>query len=158
MNPKKLAFIIPVLITSQSCQKMNKPEISSTVKQEEITSVKLSQYGGMLGFNQTIFITKDSITRETSMTAQNDSVKKEKLANTPANWEALNSSLNLNDFRKIKNGNSNLPVDGTDQKIVINTKTTSDSIINGQNDAINYPKIKKFTDQLNKIRTENFEN
>lgn len=69
--------------------------------------------------------------------------------------EYLINSFKWSDFKKIKSGESVQEVDGTDQKIHIKTNTTSDSIINGHEDKLNYSKISTFIKLLDKIIDEN---
>ena len=74
--------------------------------------------------------------------------------NEKQEWEKLATSFNLSDFRKIENGYSHQPVDGTDEEIYIETATSKDSIINGEMDKENYFRIKPFIELLYKIKEE----
>ena len=53
---------------------------------------------------------------------QNKDLPKEiSLPNTPKNWEAFTKKINLNKFKKLRDGPSEQPVDGQDEVIIIKT-------------------------------------
>ncbi|EID73834.1 hypothetical protein W5A_09725 [Imtechella halotolerans K1] len=138
-----------------SCKEKSKLPSTNPPKQEKITIIEWSNYGGDLGFAQTLTITKDSITHSEFLAADNNNITVNKYKNTNENWEYLINSFKWSDFKKIKSGESVQEVDGTDQKIHIKTNTTSDSIINGHEDKLNYSKISTFIKLLDKIIDEN---
>lgn len=157
MNSIKFYLILLVTLTLQSCQKKS-IMVNHRPEKSEITQIEWSNFGGMLGYHETVTITKDSILRTVLIGAQNNKTTNYKYKNSAKDWQELTNSVNLKDFKKIKSGSSNQPVDGSDEEILIKTKTSKDSIINGYDDKINYPKLEKFMKNLNKIRTEKFTN
>ena len=53
---------------------------------------------------------------------QNEDLPKEiSLPNTPKNWETFTKKINLNKFKKLRDGPSEQPVDGQDEVIIIKT-------------------------------------
>lgn len=138
-----------------NCKEKSKSHSTNSLKQEEIITTEWSNYGGDLGFPQTVTVTKDSITHSNFLAADNNRTTVNKYKNTKENWENLINSFKLSDFRKIKNGESVQEVDGTNQKIRIETNSSSDSIINGYEDKLNYAKISTFVKLLDKIIEEN---
>ena len=138
-----------------NCKEKSKRHSASLPRQEEITIIRWSNYGGDLGSAQTLTITKDSITHSNFLAADNNRITVSKYKNTKENWENLINSFKLSDFRKIKDGESVQEVDGADQKIYIETNARSDSIINGYEDKLNYAKISTFVKLLDKILEDN---
>lgn len=154
----KPILIFLLILFLQNGHKTTKNNDVVKASDNKITSVEWSNYGGQMGYQEHIIVTKDSIVRTLLVAMTDHKVKKIKYKNSGQDWEKLITSINLKDFRKIRNGKSYQPFDGTDEKILIKTKISADSIINGFDDKINYPKIEKFVSLLNKIRAEKFSN
>lgn len=156
---KNLSLAICVSAVFLSCHKTGKQNGTNGInKSPEITSIEVLRYGGMLGYNSTISITKDSITQKYSTVENNRKPTRFAFANTNQDWNTLTLALNLNDFKAVKDGSTNQSFDGLDEKIIIKTDKYSDSLINGEKDAQNYSKIKKFTERLHKNIADKFNN
>ena len=70
-------------------------------------------------------------------------------------WQKLTKSINLQDLDKIKSDPGHAMYDGTDITIAVVKGKEVHSIVNGNEDSLNYKKIKPFTDileeQLNRL-------
>ena len=90
--------------------------------QEKIQQVEFSSFGGILYSNR---YTLNSLKKEFSakpLMGQKEELSKEiSLPNTPKNWEAFTKKINLNKFKKLRDGPSEQPVDGQDEVIIIKT-------------------------------------
>lgn len=133
-----------------SCGKNAKTVINHSSENDEFILIRLSIYGGDLGYYKSLTISRDSVIHSYFTAANNETVIN-RYKNEKENWRNLTESFKLSDFRKIKNGNSYQPADGTDQQIYIETKGRKDSIINGDADKENYDSIKKLVELLDKI-------
>lgn len=125
MKNFKIYLPLRLFFALLSCKEKSKLPSTNPPKQEKITIIEWSNYGGDLGFAQTLTITKDSITHSEFLAADNNNITVNKYKNTNENWEYLINSFKWSDFKKIKSGESVQEVDGTDQKIHIKTNTTS---------------------------------
>ena len=90
--------------------------------QEKIQQVEFSSFGGILYSNR---YTLNSLKKEFSakpLMGQNEELSKEvSLPNTPKNWEAFTKKINLNKFKKLRDGPSQQAFDGQDEVIIIKT-------------------------------------
>ena len=90
--------------------------------QEKIQQVEFSGFGGILYSSR---YTLNSLKKEFSakpLMGQNKDLPKEiSLPNTPENWEAFTKKINLNKFKKLRDGPSEQQVDGQDAVIIIKT-------------------------------------
>lgn len=155
MISKKIFFLASLSLVLTNCQKKPDSYARKAIQKEEIKSIEWSTFGGQMGYVEKLVITKDSIHHKYFTAMKNNETIEHHFKNSPESWQNLSSAVNLNDFRKIKNGNSNQPVDGTDEQITIRSKNSQDSIINGDSDHKHYSKIKNFTKLLNDLR-ENY--
>jgi len=91
--------------------------------QEKIQQVEFSSFGGMALYSSRY--TLNSLKKEFSakpLMGQNKDLPKEiSLPNTPENWEAFTKKINLNKFKKLRDGPSEQEVDGQDRVIIIKT-------------------------------------
>lgn len=78
-----------------SCKEKSKLPSTNPPKQEKITIIEWSNYGGDLGFAQTLTITKDSITHSEFLAADNNNITVNKYKNTNENWEYLINSFKM---------------------------------------------------------------
>lgn len=155
MKHSKFYLSLILLLGVWSCKENSVSNSNSLQKQEEIKIIEWSNYGGDQGIVEAVIITKDSVIHSHFVAAEHNSLSTNRYQNTKENWVKLVNSLRLSDFRKIKSGTTVQPTDATDQKIYIETKLSSDSIINGYQDSSNYPKIKSFVKILDQIILEN---
>jgi len=91
--------------------------------QEKIQQVEVHIFGGMALYSSRY--TLNSLKKEFSakpLMGQNKDLPKEiSLPNTPKNWEAFTKKINLDKFKKLRDGPSEQAVDGQDAVIIIKT-------------------------------------
>ena len=136
----------------QNCQNTVNPAKANDT--EKLTRVEWSTYGGQRGYVEKVIVTKDSILHSTFTTMNNDETVENQYKNTPEKWQKLVDAFQMSDFKKVKDGASNLAFDGVDQKLIVRNATDADSLINGFEDQINYPKIERFAKIVEEIRLE----
>ena len=138
----------------QSCQNPVNSATTPENKNEKLTRVEWSTYGGQRGYVEKVIVTKDSILHSTFTTMNNDETVENQYKNTPEKWQKLVDAFQMSDFKKVKDGASNLAFDGVDQKLIVRNATDADSLINGFEDQVNYPKIERFAKIVEEIRLE----
>ena len=91
--------------------------------QEKIQQVEFNSFGGMALYSSQY--TLNSLKKEFSakpLMGQKEELPKEiSLPNTPKNWEAFTKKINLDKFKKLRDGPSEQAVDGQDEVIIIKT-------------------------------------
>ena len=91
--------------------------------QEKIQQVEFSSFGGMALYSRQY--TLNSLKKEFSkkpLMEQNKELPEEiSLPNTPENWEAFTKKINLDKFKKLRDGSSKQAFDGQDKVIIIKT-------------------------------------
>ena len=91
--------------------------------QEKILQVEFSSFKGMALYSRQY--TLNSLKKEFSakpLMGQKEELPKEiSLSNTPKNWEAFTKKINLDKFKKLRDGPSEQAVDGQDEVIIIKT-------------------------------------
>ena len=91
--------------------------------QEKIQQVEFSSVGGRALYSRQY--TLNSLKKEFSkkpLMGQNKELPEEiSLPNTPENWEAFTKKINLDKFKKLRDGPSEQAVDGQDKVIIIKT-------------------------------------
>ncbi|MGL6038584.1 MAG: hypothetical protein ACRC0E_06825 [Soonwooa sp.] len=106
---------------------------SSTAQNMEIKSISVSTYGGDMGYVDSIKVTKDSIFTATNVATDSLRNRSSKILNSKIKISDL---MNDSDFQKVislKDGKSNMPVDGTDTALKIETADKVYTIINADN-------------------------
>jgi hypothetical protein len=69
-------------------------------------------------------------------------------------WKSLTKTINLKDFKKIKTNPGHALYDGIDVTISIEKGDEKYSIVNGNEDSLNYRKIRPLTTMLEKKLAE----
>ena len=91
--------------------------------QEKIQQVEIHIFGGMALYSSRY--TLNSLKKEFSakpLMGQKEELSKEvSLPNTPKNWETFTKKINLNKFKKLRDGPSEQAADGQDKVIIIKT-------------------------------------
>ena len=91
--------------------------------QEKIQQVEVHIFGGMALYSSQY--TLNSLKKEFSakpLMGQKEELPKEiSLPNTPKNWEAFTKKINLNKFKKLRDGPSEQAFGGQDKVIIIKT-------------------------------------
>ena len=96
--------------------------------QEKIQQVEVHIFGGMALYSSryTLNSLKKEFSAKPLMGQDEDLPKEISLSNTPKNWEAFTKKINLDKFKKLRDGPSEQAVDGQDKVIIIKTnKKTS---------------------------------
>ena len=91
--------------------------------QEKIQQVEFSSFGGMALYSSqyTLNSLKKEFSAKPLMGQKEDLPKEISLPNTPKNWEAFTKKINLDKFKKLRDGPSEQAVDGQDKVIIIKT-------------------------------------
>ena len=91
--------------------------------QEKIQQVEVHIFGGMALYSSQY--TLNSLKKEFSakpLMGQKEELPKEiSLPNTPKNWETFTKKINLDKFKKLRDGPSQQAFDGQDEVIIIKT-------------------------------------
>ena len=90
--------------------------------QEKIQQVEFSSFGGILYSSRyTLNSLKKEFSAKPLMGQKEDLPKEISLPNTPKNWEAFTKKINLNKFKKLRDGPSQQAFDEHDEVIIIKT-------------------------------------
>ena len=91
--------------------------------QEKIQQVEVHIFGGMALYSSryTLNSLKKEFSAKPLMGQDEDLPKEISLSNTPKNWEAFTKKINLDKFKKLRDGPSDQAVDGQDKVIIIKT-------------------------------------
>ena len=89
-----------------------------------------------MGYRQSVKITTDSLYFDFGLAVDSTKRRNEKKSNDSYQLEDFLSPAELNEFSKIKGGESRQPVDGTDTEITIETEKKSYSVINAEVDNV----------------------
>jgi hypothetical protein len=129
----KHLFFIFISLFFLSC----KPQDNKSIKNnEQITSISISTYGGEMGYMQNLKITQDSLYYNFNLMVDPAKKRSGSKLNSSYKLENLISKKQLASFSKTNNGKSRQPVDGTDTKIVIETKQKTLTVINAEGNVI----------------------
>jgi hypothetical protein len=119
-------------------------------EQVSIQEIIYKSYGGDMGYSMALHITKDRLTYFSSLAINNKNSHLDTI-NTIQFWDSLTTKFDIANFKKIKNGYSNQPVDGTDQQITIITNTSDTiSVVNAYQDTLHYRPIMEFEQLIRK--------
>ena len=129
MKNMKSIFILCTVFAFLSCKPQDKKSIKNN---EEIKSISISTFGGEMGYMQSLKITHDSLYYDYNLSVDSTKKRTENKLNTNYKLENIINLKQLANFSKIINGKSRLPVDGTDTKIVIETKHKTYTVINAE--------------------------
>ena len=151
---KNYLILAGLALMLQNCQNTANSATTTEKKNEKLTRVEWSTYGGQRGYVEKLIVTKDSIFHSTYTTMNDDETVEHQYKNSPEKWQKLVDAFQISDFKKVKEGESKLAFDGVDQKIIVRTATDADSLINGFEDKVHFPKIEKFTKIVEEIRLE----
>ena len=91
--------------------------------QEKIQQVEVHIFGGMALYSShyTINFLYKEFSAKPLMGQKEELPKEISLPNTPKNWEAFTKKINLNKFKKLREGPSQQAFDGQDEVIIIKT-------------------------------------
>ena len=88
------------------------------------------------------------------MAARRGVEKKIKEKTEKSFWNRLVKTINLRDFDKIRSNPGHALFDGIDITISVDERKGKHSIVNGNEDSVNYSRIRPFTDLLEKKLVE----
>ena len=91
--------------------------------QEKIQQVEVHIFGGMALYSRqyTLNSLKKEFSKKTLMEQNKDLPKEISLPNTPKNWETFTKKINLNKFKKLRDGPSQQAFNEHDEVIIIKT-------------------------------------
>jgi hypothetical protein len=112
-----------------------------------ISKISYSSSGGRSGNYENLEITQDSLFYVQAHRGDEKTLK-EKTAKEF--WDQLNGSINLKDIDKVRSNPGHALYDGIDITIAIETRKEKHAIVNGNEDTLNFKKIRPFTDLLEK--------
>ena len=100
-----------------------------------IQLIEVDRQGGQLGYHSTCKITKDSVTHQ--LLVGTDSTRNTYFARATGEgeWQMLLQNMDLKEFRDAQNGESRMPVDGTDTEVSITSNGQTVSKTNAQSNA-----------------------
>jgi hypothetical protein len=116
-----------------------------------ISKISYSSSGGKSGNYESLDISPDSVIYIQGRRGLEKS-RREKTVNSF--WKTLTKTINLRDFDKIKSNPGHALYDGIDITISIEKGKEKHSIVNGNEDSVNYRRIRPFTNLLEKRLVE----
>ncbi len=125
----------------------------STIAPLGITKVVFKSYGGMMGYSDSVLITKDSAIRVTIIGTQNKYSKKA-VAMVDTVWSGLTNSIAWDKFVALKSGESAVPMDGIDDEIIVFNNNASHTVINANKKDANYKTLEKVMRYITKFRND----
>ena len=118
---------------------------TNKVNKETVTKIRYSTTGGRGGNYESLEIFPDSLIY---IQARRGVEKTTKEPTTKTFWDQITAKINLKDFASIKSNPGHALYDGIDITIAIETTNGNLSIVNGNEDTVNYNKIQAFTNLL----------
>ena len=110
-----------------------------------ISKISYTSAGGRAGNYESLDITPDSLIYVQGHRGVEKTINEKTLNSF---WNKLTHSINLTDFDKIRSDPGHALYDGIDITISIEKGKEKHSVVNGNEDSVNYTKIKAFTDLL----------
>jgi hypothetical protein len=121
-------------------EKLSNAKFIDVIFNEKIIQIGYSTMGGDSGAGKEIIITRDSIYYKSYLRGNTEN--EYNVPTLPPRWKFLIETFDLNVFKKIENGKSNLYFDGWDDVFYIQTETEKFVCINGKGG--NYDKLERF--------------
>jgi hypothetical protein len=112
-----------------------------------ISKVSYRSSGGRSGNYERLDISADSTIY---IQARRGTEKEIKERTSKRDWNGLTNSINVKDFGRIKSNPGHALYDGIDITITLETEGKNYSIVNGNEDTVNYKRIRPFTNLLEK--------
>ena len=116
-----------------------------------ISKISYSSSGGKGGNYESLDLSPTSVIY---VQARRGVEKRIKEKTVKSFWNRLTKTINLRDFSKIRSNPGHALYDGIDITISIEKGKEKQSIVNGNEDSVNYRRIKPFTDLLEKKLVE----
>ena len=118
------------LLADQIIPHNNKGTPTATIQKIEVVT-----QGGQLGYYASCTITKDSVIHHSQMAVDTTQNTYTARTTNTAEWQLLEQSINLEEFKAAQNGESRMPVDGTDTEVAITTNNETISKTNAAGSA-----------------------
>jgi len=135
-------YFVPVISDAPSnCNHSQTKKIDAS----QISKISYTSAGGKAGNYESLDITPDSLVY---VQGRRDVEKTINEKTVTSFWNKLTKTINLTDFDKIQSDPGHALYDGIDVTISIEKGKEKHSIVNGNEDSVNYYKIKPFTDLL----------
>ncbi len=143
----KLLYLLPFLLFS--CNTAIPPAETAGKSTPALPAVQLIEVitqGGQLGYHSTCKITKDSVTHQ--LLVGTDSTRNTYFARATGEgeWQMLLQNMDLKEFQAAQNGESRMPVDGTDTEVSITRDGERISKTNANNSAA-WTRIKVWSEE-----------
>lgn len=148
----RILFVLLVFLQAKTCDEKSvnpkESNIENAAEMDEFESIKLEQYGGMLGHNEVMIIDRNTISY-TFFNVPNPKPATKEISTPPALWNQLTQLYDEAQFRTLKNGNSHVVYDGMDQVFTIGSKSGELKVTNPLDDNAD---LKPFFELLNETR------
>ena len=141
--PVTLYFVLSIFPSHIKDNNVETINIADTL----ISKISYSSSGGKSGSYESLDISLDSIIY---VQGRSDSEKSIREKTAKSSWNNLTNAINLKDFDKIQSSPGHALFDGIDITISVEKGTERHSIVNGNEDILNYRRIKAFTNLLEK--------
>jgi hypothetical protein len=138
-----LYFVSTTFKSQNNCSL--RPDQINTTSNSPVSKISYTSSGGKGGYYETLDITSASLTYVQGHRGVEKAINEKTLNSF---WDKLTKTVNLEDFDKIKSDPGHALYDGIDITISIEKGKEKHSIVNGNEDSVNYRKIKPFTDLL----------
>jgi hypothetical protein len=115
------------------------------LRDSHISKISYNSTGGKAGNYESLDITSASLTYVQGHRGVEKTINEKTLSTF---WNKLTKTINLKDFDKIRSDPGHALYDGIDVTISIEKRKEKHSVVNGNEDSVNYSKIKPFTDLL----------
>jgi len=136
-----LYFLSAILHSQANYNHLQTKDIANS----RISKISYTSAGGKSGNYESLDISSASL----SYVQAHRGVEKRIKGKTERSfWNGLTKTINLRDFDKIRSDPGHALYDGIDITISIEKGKEKHSIVNGNQDSVNYSKIKPFTDLL----------
>jgi hypothetical protein len=122
-----------------------RPGQIDNISNSPVSKISYTSSGGKSGNYESLDITSASLTYVQGHRGVEKTIKEKTISSF---WDRLTKTLNLEDFDKVKSDPGHALYDGIDISISIEKGKEKHSIVNGNEDSVNYSKIKPFTDLL----------
>ena len=123
----------------------------SNIANSPISKISYSSSGGKAGIYESLDISPDSVIYVQGRRGVEKSIKEKTMKSF---WNKLMKTINLRDFDKIRSNPGHALYDGIDITISIEKGKEKHFIVNGNEDSVNYRRIRPFTDLLERKLVE----
>ena len=141
--PVTLYFVLAIFPSQTKSNNVETKNIADTL----ILKISYSSSGGKSGSYESLDISLDSLIY---VQGRNGSEKSIREKTSKSFWNTLMNTINLNNFDKIQSSPGHALFDGIDITISVEKGKEKHSIVNGNEDILNYRRIAPFINLLEK--------